>query len=51
LEQSDDPEQTYINEIMPAKLQLNFKYIAHQSLLVDLKIIAKTAQQIVKKVF
>jgi len=51
LEQSDDPEQTYINEIMPAKLQLNFKYIAHQSLFVDVKIIAKTAQQIVKKVF
>ena len=51
LEQSDSPEQTYINKIMPAKLQLNFKYIAHQSLLVDLKIIAKTAQQILKKIF
>ena len=42
LEQSDNPEQTYINEIMPAKLQLNFKYIENQSFFVDLKIIFKT---------
>ena len=42
LEQSDNPEQTYINEIMPAKLQLNFKYIENQSFLVDLNIILKT---------
>jgi len=51
LEKSDSPEQTYINKIMPAKLQLNFKYIDNQSLFVDLKIIVKTIQRIVAKVF
>jgi len=47
LEKSDQPEQTYINEIMPAKLQLNFKYIDNQSLFEDVKIIAKTVKRIV----
>ena len=51
LEQSSSPEQTYINDIMPAKLQLNFKYIDNQSLFVDLQIIAKTMQRILLKVF
>jgi lipopolysaccharide/colanic/teichoic acid biosynthesis glycosyltransferase len=46
LERSDNPEQTYINEIMPAKLQLNFKYIENQSFFVDLKIILKTIGKI-----
>ena len=44
LEKLSNPEQTYINEIMPAKLQLNLKYIENQSLWVDLKIIAKTVK-------
>jgi lipopolysaccharide/colanic/teichoic acid biosynthesis glycosyltransferase len=51
LEKSDFPEQTYINEIMPAKLQLNFKYIDNRSLFVDLKIIAKTITHLLKKSF
>ena len=46
LEKSNQPEQTYINEIMPAKLQLNFKYIDNQSLLEDLKIVLKTMKGI-----
>ena len=46
LEKSDNPQHTYIHEIMPAKLQLNFKYIEHQSLLVDLKIILRTIGKI-----
>ena len=39
LAKSSHPEKTYIEEIMPAKLKLNQKYIANPTLLVDLKII------------
>jgi len=46
LEKSDNPEQMYINEIIPAKLQLNFKYIENQSLWEDFKIIVKTIRRI-----
>lgn len=37
-----DPEGVYIKEIMPAKLQLNLKYIREQSFSTDLKIILNT---------
>ena len=46
---SEDPEQTYIHEIMPDKLALNLKYIEEQSLWVDLKIILKTFAAIVHR--
>ncbi|WP_310737120.1 sugar transferase [Parvicella tangerina] len=42
LGKSDDPEKTYIEEVMPAKLQLNQKYIQNQSFLLDLKLVLKT---------
>ena len=42
LASSDNPEHTYIHEIMPDKLALNLKYIQEQSLWVDLKIILQT---------
>lgn len=42
LANSVNPEQTYINEIMPIKLELNKQYIHEMSLLTDLKIIFKT---------
>jgi lipopolysaccharide/colanic/teichoic acid biosynthesis glycosyltransferase len=42
LGKSTNPEATYINEIMPKKLELNLKYIAHQSLWLDIKLIFKT---------
>jgi lipopolysaccharide/colanic/teichoic acid biosynthesis glycosyltransferase len=48
LAKSDNPEQTYINEIMPAKLALNSKYIEQQGLLVDFKIIMKTILKIIQ---
>lgn len=48
LAKSDNPEQTYINEIMPEKLALNLRYIKEQSLLVDLKIIFATVFKIFK---
>ena len=39
---SDDPERTYIEEVMPAKLALNLQYIDNQSLKEDFKLIFKT---------
>ena len=39
---SDNPEKTYIEEVMPAKLALNLQYIDNQSVLGDLKLIWKT---------
>ena len=42
LAKSDNPEQTYIEEVMPAKLALNLKYIEERNFLVDLKLILKT---------
>ncbi len=49
LAKSSKPEETYINEIMPAKLELNKKYILEHSLLTDIKIIFKTFTKIVSK--
>jgi lipopolysaccharide/colanic/teichoic acid biosynthesis glycosyltransferase len=46
LAKSSEPEKTYIEEIMTAKLLLNQKYIAEQGLLTDLKIIFKTIAKI-----
>ena len=42
LGKAEDPEKTYIEEIMPAKLELNKKYMKEKSFLTDLKIIFKT---------
>ena len=47
LARSENPEKTYIEEIMPAKLELNLKYIKEASLLTDIKIIFKTFAKIV----
>lgn len=48
LAKSSNPEQTYINEVMPAKLALNARYIKQQGLLTDFKIILSTILKIVK---
>jgi lipopolysaccharide/colanic/teichoic acid biosynthesis glycosyltransferase len=42
LGKAENPEKVYIEEIMPAKLNLNLKYIQEQSFLTDIKIILKT---------
>lgn len=47
LGQAKDPEKTYVEQIMPAKLRLNLEYIEKQSFWFDLKIIAKTLMRIV----
>ncbi len=43
LGRSADPERTYVEEVMPAKLALDLKYVREQSLWLDLSIIARTA--------
>lgn len=39
---SNDPENAYINQVMPEKLKLNLKYINEASLGLDLKLIFQT---------
>lgn len=48
LAQSSNPEKTYIEEIMPAKLELNKKYLSAPGIVQDLKIIGLTALKIVR---
>ena len=48
LGKSDNPEKTYTEEIMPAKLQLNLKYIEQKSFSTDIKLIFKTIGKILK---
>jgi lipopolysaccharide/colanic/teichoic acid biosynthesis glycosyltransferase len=47
LARSADPERTYIDEVMPAKLRLNMKYIEEKSFATDIKIIFRTIRKIV----
>lgn len=46
LKDADNPEQLYIDEIMPAKLDLNLKYVENRSLFKDITIIFKTVKAI-----
>jgi len=46
LEQYDNPEEVYIEKIMPEKLALNIKYIKDKGFFTDLKIMLKTIQKI-----
>ena len=46
LGESDKPEQTYIDQIMPRKLEMNLKYIKEQSFSTDIKLILKTIGKI-----
>lgn len=49
LSKSENPEKTYIEEIMPAKLELCKKYINEKSLITDIKIIFLTLKKILRK--
>lgn len=42
LAQSDDPEKTYIEEIMPKKVGINMEYIQKMNVFYDIKLIFKT---------
>jgi lipopolysaccharide/colanic/teichoic acid biosynthesis glycosyltransferase len=46
LGQSENPEETYIKEIMPEKLKLNNKYLANPTLLHDIKIMWLTFKKV-----
>jgi len=47
LGRSSDPQKTYIEEVMPAKIELNKKYLANPTLLNDIKIMWRTFLKIV----
>jgi lipopolysaccharide/colanic/teichoic acid biosynthesis glycosyltransferase len=44
-----DPERAYIEEVMPAKLALDLRYVRERSLGLDLRIIARTALRIIRR--
>ncbi|KDR94621.1 Sugar transferase involved in LPS biosynthesis (colanic, teichoic acid) [Peptoclostridium litorale DSM 5388] len=48
LGKSADPEKTYVEEIMPKKLELNMRYIEEMSVYTDVMIIFKTVVEILK---
>lgn len=48
LAKSLDPEATYINEIMPKKVELNIEYLKNMSVLYDIKLIIRTVFVVLK---
>ena len=48
LAKSENPERTYIEEIMPTKIGLNMQYIKKMGVFYDLKLIFKTFIAILK---
>jgi lipopolysaccharide/colanic/teichoic acid biosynthesis glycosyltransferase len=48
LGKAENPEKTYIEEVMPAKLELNLQYIEKQNLKTDIDLIFQTLKKIIK---
>ncbi|MGE0566446.1 MAG: sugar transferase [Bacteroidia bacterium] len=48
LGKATDPEKTYIEEIMPRKLELNLEYVKNNNVLSDIALILKTFSKIFK---
>lgn len=46
LAKSDNPEQTYIEKILPSKISLNKKYISKSGIMIDVKILYLTLKKI-----
>jgi lipopolysaccharide/colanic/teichoic acid biosynthesis glycosyltransferase len=46
LAKSDDPNKTYVEEVLPAKLSLNLKYIREADFRTDIKVILRTLHKI-----
>lgn len=46
LEASEDPERTYLKDIMPAKLALDLKYVNERSFRTDIKLIFRTLTRV-----
>ena len=42
LEKAQDPDQYYIDEVMPIKIRLNLEYVRHHNLRTDIKLIFQT---------
>lgn len=49
LEKAEDPDKTYIEEIMPDKLKYNLEYIDNASFIYDIKLIFETFKAIITK--
>ncbi len=49
LDGDDDPETKYIQEIMPAKLELNIKYISKAGFFYDIGLIFKTIGKVISE--
>lgn len=49
LDGDEDPERKYIEEIMPAKLELNLKYIEKAGYFYDIGLIFKTIGKVIKE--
>jgi len=49
LGRSADPERTYREEVMPAKLELDLAYVRDNDMLKDLRIIARTFGRLVRR--
>ncbi len=47
LGKSSNPEKTYVDEVMPAKIELNKKYIANSSIFQDINIVWRTFKKII----
>jgi lipopolysaccharide/colanic/teichoic acid biosynthesis glycosyltransferase len=47
LSQSEDPERTYIEQVMPDKIKLNMRYLEHYNLIEYFKIIFLTFKSLV----
>jgi len=48
LGKSNNPEETYISEVMPEKIKLSLEYINNQSFINDMKIILSTIKRILQ---
>ena len=48
LENAEDPEKAYVEEIMPVKLAYNLEYITKMSLFYNIKLIFKTIIAVLK---
>ena len=46
---STDPNRTYIEQIMPRKIDLDLEYIPHASVLYDIKLIFQTFAVVIKE--
>ena len=46
LARSTDPERTYVEDVMPAKLALDLRYVRERTFALDLRIIAATLRLI-----